>query len=103
MSKPNDGDRAPVHAIVTGQRVKAEQISQRLRDVSDLLTVAKDQAAEAAPLMIDQLMQGGVSLREVARQTKLSPTYLSLVLNCEKFISVGAFHELAKVYESRNS
>ena len=94
---------APLHAVVTGQRVKAAKISQRLRDVSDLLAVAKDQAAEAAPLMIEQLMETGVSLREVARQTKLSPTYLSFVLNCEKVISVEAFHKLTKVYESRNS
>ena len=53
--------------------------------------------------MIEQLMENGVSLREVARQTKLSPTYLSFVLNFEKVISVEAFHKLTKVYEARNS
>jgi len=45
---------------------------------------------------------GACSLRQIARESGLSPTYLSLALNGKAILSPGAYVKLARVLEGAN-
>ena len=54
------------------------------------------------PQLIAKLTRG-ISLRELARQTGLSPTYLSLVANAKVTISPGSFVKLSLLDKRRDN
>ena len=64
--------------------------------LAEKAAIQSDLALEA-PIILESAMMTGLSLREIARQTKLSPTYLSQILNKKTVISSESFLVLAKV------
>jgi AraC-like DNA-binding protein len=55
--------------------------------------------AHDAPLIIRSAMDDGVSLRQLANRSGLSPTYLSAVLNKKSVISFGGYLKLIGALE----
>jgi AraC-like DNA-binding protein len=53
----------------------------------------KRQIAAKSKMMIKEFMKK-ISLREVSRRTKLSPTYLSHILNGKTQVSISAYSKL---------
>lgn len=84
-------------------KVKAKEIAQRLSDLSELLEIAKEQAIRSTPAMIAQLIDSGLSLRQVARNVGRSPSYISLVARGVTPVSVGTFAVLAELYDKIDS
>jgi hypothetical protein len=102
MEKRNEVDADPVD-----RRCSADVNG---REVLDVLGFADDVAwhdarhrayCDLMPKYGQALLQmvcgpvGSMSLREVARRTKLSPTYLSLVMNGKAKISMDAYVRVA--------
>lgn len=82
MSEMNDR----VLATLVGAHLDAAESVRRL-------------LSKRGPKIVAALMKR-MSLREVARRTELSPTYLSRVLNRTATISPAAFLKLVEITES---
>lgn len=82
----------------------------RFTDLANDIEAHEDEAREIrkgiahdGPRLITALQDrggyGACSLRQIARESGLSPTYLSLALNGKAILSHGAFVKLARVLE----
>lgn len=76
-------------------------MSLTVTDVWRMLTAqveaVESKAAEIAPGMIASLMTT-MSLRQIARRCKRSPTYISHVLNGKSKCSMMTFEKLEQIY-----
>lgn len=76
----------------------ASKYTASMEDVNQL----KDQMKTAAPKMVSELCER-LSLRQVARRMKRSPSYLSLIVNGHCTISPESFLVLVEVYIAEKS
>jgi len=79
-----------------GSHLFSTTIAQRITNHIDEADVIRGLLTLEAPLLIRRITRpaGSVSLRELARMTGLSPTYLSEVATGKKLISHGAYLKL---------
>ena len=64
---------------------------------SKLAKSFENEAGKLAPAMIEKLMQN-MSLRQIARRVKRSPTYISHVMNRKANCSMLTFRVLEQLY-----
>ena len=67
------------------------------RMLTEQVSVVESKAAELAPEFITSLMKT-MSLRQIARRCKRSPTYISQVLNRKAKCSMETFEKIEALY-----
>lgn len=72
-----------------------EAIRTRLVNAAYQYTMAQGQSHEMAPKVINDLIASGLTLRQVARRIKRSPTYVSHVRNSVSECSPETYFELS--------